>query len=85
MILLDLKQRPLPIEDLLLVAAEEPVLLRSLDGQEYVLELAGDLDREVMQLAENKEFMEFLYERAREPASVSLAALRERLGGAEQE
>jgi hypothetical protein len=79
MILLDLKKRPMQLEDLLQVATEEPILLRALDGQEYVLELADDLDREAARLGDSAKFMEFLYTRASEPAALSLTAIRERL------
>jgi hypothetical protein len=81
---IDLTQEQPSIDELLRMAAGDPVRIRNQDGEEFILEAADAFDREVAELSRSERFMSFLAERANEPAKTSLEALERRLAQAEQ-
>lgn len=81
---IDLAREQPSIDDLLRMAAGDPVRIRSQNGEEFILESADAFDREVAELARSERFMSFLSERAREPGQTSLADLERRVAQDEQ-
>lgn len=68
------------LEDLLERADQESLLLRTTDGREFVLAEVDDLSVEIEQIRRNPDLVEFLDERSRSRASVSLSDARRLLG-----
>ncbi len=60
------------------MAHDEPVLLRTAEGEEYAVGAVEDFQREVELIRTNPALMRLLDERSREPANVSLDSLRSR-------
>ncbi|MBI3944398.1 MAG: hypothetical protein HY321_00610 [Armatimonadetes bacterium] len=60
------------IQEVLRWADGDVVLIRDGNGKEFILEEADAFEREVAELGASKEFMRFLAERSKEPASISL-------------
>ena len=56
------------------------MLVVNRDGNEFVVEAADAIDREVAQLAASEKFMSLLDERSQEPGSVPLEEIEQRLG-----
>lgn len=68
------------LDDLLARADGENLLLRTADGREFVLAEVDDLTPEVELIRQNRELMEFLEQRSRHAASVSLNDAKRLLG-----
>ena len=81
---LDLGKQQITVDELLHTAVGETVLIRSRDGMTFVLEAADSFQREVAELASSEEFMAFLAQRSKEPASLSLDEIEQRLALEEQ-
>ena len=79
MITLDLRQQTLTVDELLRLASSDSVLIRTDDGQEYILESADEFDREVAMLGQSEKFMQFLAERSKEKGAVTLEQLKKDL------
>jgi hypothetical protein len=62
----------LDLEALITMAREEPILLLTADGQEFVLAEADDFEREVESLRGSQVFQQFLDERSRSAGRISL-------------
>jgi len=77
---LDVRQTPVSVDELLQMASNDAVLVVNRDGNEFVVEAADAIDREVAQLAASGKFMSLLDERSQEPGSVSLEEIERRLG-----
>jgi len=75
---LDVRQTPVSVDELLQMASDAAVLVVNRDGNEFVVEAADAIDREVAQLAASEKFMSFLDERSQEPGSVSLEEIERR-------
>ena len=68
------------LEDLLDLAQEDTILLRTPEGQQFIVSSeVEDFEAELESLRNNKEFMEFLDERSREEKTYSLAEVKKRL------
>jgi len=80
---IDLTQEHPSIDDLLRLAAGDPILIRNRDGREFLLETADLLDREVAELSRSERFMSFLADRSREPGKTSLEEIDRRIARAE--
>ena len=76
---LDVRQTPVSIDELLQMASADAVFVVNRDGNEFVVEAADAIDREVAQLAASEKFMSLLHERSQEPGSVSLEEIERRL------
>lgn len=68
------------VDALLRLAMHENIILKTLDGREFILAELDDFGREVELTRENQDLMRLLDERRQEDASISLAEARERLG-----
>jgi hypothetical protein len=77
---IELDQSNLTIVELIALAEEDTLILRKLDGSEFVLSAIDDLSTEVETLSQNQEFMDFLVDRSQSTRRVSLEEARKRLG-----
>lgn len=68
------------VNALLKRARQENLVLRSAEGDEFLLAELDDFDREIELTRENKQLMKLLDERAKEKATVSLQEAKKRLG-----
>ena len=75
----DLREKPVTVAELLQLASTDVVVIVNQDGNEFVIEAADALDREVAQLGASAKFMSFLAERSREPGSSSLEEVERRV------
>jgi hypothetical protein len=82
---IDLTQEQPSVNDLLRIAAADPIRIRSQGGEEFILESADAFDREVADLSRSDRFMSFLAERAREPGRTTLEEVERKLAQAEQD
>jgi hypothetical protein len=73
MITLDLRKQRITVEELFRAADTDSVLIVTDNGHEYLLETAGDFDREIAELGGSEKFMQFLSERRREQGRIPLA------------
>ena len=67
------------LDDVIVVATEEPVVLRRPDGAVFVLSQVDDFDVEVESLRKNPDFMALLRQFSREEATITLEDLRKQL------
>jgi hypothetical protein len=67
------------ISDLLSLAGEDTVLLKSPEGREFILAPVDDFDREIESVGQNRELLEFLEQRSRGEKTYTLSQVRERL------
>jgi hypothetical protein len=63
------------LQEMLAIAREEPLLLRTEGGEEFLLGTADELRSEANLLSQNTELMRFLDERFAEKATISLEEL----------
>ena len=75
---IELPSRALSLQELLAMARDEPVLLRTAAGEEYVVGAVEDFQLEIELMRANPALMRLLNERSREQANVSLDSLRPR-------
>ena len=76
---LNLAHEQIALEDLLKLAQGGSVRILTVDGRAFVLEDAGDFDKEVELLGRSTRFQSFLDERSKEPAVSSLEDYRRSL------
>jgi hypothetical protein len=75
-----LKSVPPELQTLLSQAQTDALVVRTPDGAEFLLTTVDEFDLEVVRTRANEELMTFLEQRAREPATVTLEDIRQRLG-----
>jgi len=68
------------LQDLLKLADDDNLILKTNDGREYVLAEVDDFDREIALVRQNNELTELLNERSREKNISSLPQARRKLG-----
>ncbi|MGQ0594296.1 MAG: hypothetical protein ACT4QB_17100 [Gammaproteobacteria bacterium] len=68
------------LRELLELADEESLLLKTPDGREFILSEVDDLSQEIEQIRNNPELLAFLAERSREKKTFSLHDVRRKLG-----
>lgn len=76
---IDLRQKKLTVKDLFRLARLEALLIRTEDGQIFILEEADAFEKEVAMLGNSKKFMKFLQKRAKEEATISIDELEDKL------
>ena len=76
---LDLRQRQVTVDELLQFASVDSVLIVNRDGDEFILEAADAVEREVTELGRSEKFMAFLAERSKEPGRTSLEEFEGRM------
>jgi hypothetical protein len=68
------------LAELLDLASEDTLILKTAEGREFVLAEVDDLDTEIAQIRQNEELMALLAERSREKKTYTLQQVREQLG-----
>jgi hypothetical protein len=68
------------LDEVIGLAKDELVVLRSTDGSVFALSEVDDFEVEVQLLKNNPEFMAFLRQLSQEKAAISLPDLRKELG-----
>jgi hypothetical protein len=76
---LDLTEKRITLDELLKLAAVDSVRILTADGRAFVLEEAGDFEKEVELLGKSKKFRRFLNERSKEAPTTSLEEYRRSL------
>jgi hypothetical protein len=77
---IDLTSGTPSVPELLNIASEDNVLLRTADGREYLLAEVDDFEREVALARQNQELMELLDQRSRPSKTYSIEEARKILG-----
>ncbi|MBI2431429.1 MAG: hypothetical protein HYV26_00985 [Candidatus Hydrogenedentes bacterium] len=77
---IDLRVGEQSLNDLLKLAKNEAILIRTATGEDFVLESAHDFDIEVATLGASQPFMDFLDARSKEPGSVPMSEVRRKRG-----
>ena len=78
---IDVSRASPTLREVLRLAAEDNVLLRTSEGRQYVLAEIDDFAEEVARVRNNAPIMELLNTRSKEPAHLSLNQVREKLHG----
>jgi hypothetical protein len=68
------------LAELLDLAGEDTLILKTAEGREFVLAEVDDLDTEIAQVRQNEELMTLLAERSHEKKTYTLQQVREQLG-----
>ena len=68
------------LAELLDLAGEDTLILKTAEGREFVLAEVDDLDTEIAQVRQNEDLMALLAERAHEKKTYTLQQVREHLG-----
>ena len=68
------------INTLLEKARKENLILRAVDGTEFILAEIDDFDREIELTRQNQELLKFLAERAKQTKTITLAKVKAELG-----
>lgn len=68
------------LAELLDLASEDTLILKTAEGREFVLAEVDDLDTEIAQVRQNEALMTLLAERSREKKTYTLQQVREQLG-----
>ena len=76
----DLTTERLTLAEILELAGEENIILRTSDGREFVVAEIDDFDKEIALIREQQELMEFLEQRSQETDTLTLQQVREKLG-----
>lgn len=69
--IIDLKSETHSVDELIILAKSETVLIHSVDGFDFILEEADEFDREVASLGSSDKFISFLKERSEEETDIS--------------
>ena len=77
---IDLSNGTPSVPELLDIASEDNVLLRTADGREYVLAEVDEFEREVALVRQNQELMELLDQRSRPSKTYTIEQARKILG-----
>jgi len=72
----DLRQGERSLSEVLALAKSEAVLIHSASGEDFLLEQADELDREVAALGGSEKFMSFLQARAKEGGDIPVEEIR---------
>jgi hypothetical protein len=76
----DLTTQLATLEEVLSLADQENVVLRTKEGREYVVAELDDFDRELELVRQNEELMELLARRSKDEPTFSLEEVRRELG-----
>jgi hypothetical protein len=68
------------LAELLDLAGEETLIIKTAEGREFVLAEVDDFDTEIAQVRQNEELMALLVERSHEKKTYTLQQVREQLG-----
>ena len=73
---IDLTKGQHSLSEVLSLAESEAVLIHSASGEDFVLEHADDLDREVAALGSSAKFLSFLTDRSKEAGDIPIEEVR---------
>lgn len=76
----DLTGKSIGLDDVLTMAADENVIVRTSDGREFVVAEIDDFDREVELVRQDAELISFLEARSKSPGAKPLAEVKKSLG-----
>jgi len=76
---IDITKSSPTLSEILRIASEDNVILKTAEGRQYVLAEIDDFAEEVNAVRQNKAIMQMLKERSREPATLTLRQVREQL------
>ncbi|MBU0568078.1 hypothetical protein KJ693_04850 [bacterium] len=76
---IELLDKPSGIDEVLKLASKENIILRTLDGREFILAEVDDFDKEIELTRQNQELMKFLEERSKETETFTLKQVRQQL------
>ncbi|MBC6481197.1 MAG: hypothetical protein GDA56_28945 [Hormoscilla sp. GM7CHS1pb] len=76
---IDLSRTVPTLSDILVLAGEDTIILKTTEGREFVLAEVDDFAREVELVAQNEELMQFLEQRSKEAKRYTLSQVREQL------
>ncbi len=76
----DLEKNSPTIKQLISLARKQNVLLRTAEGQEFVLAEIDDFAQEVASVRRNKDLMRLLARRSKEKETLSLEEVKQKLG-----
>lgn len=76
---IDLSATDANLAEILSLAGDETIILRTREGREFVISEVDDFTHEVALTAQNQELMEFLAERSKETKRHSISKVREML------
>jgi PHD/YefM family antitoxin component YafN of YafNO toxin-antitoxin module len=68
-----IEETPLDLPQLISLARQEPLLLLTAGGEEFVVAVADDFEQEVESLRRNHEFQQFLDRRAASSGRIALS------------
>jgi hypothetical protein len=77
---IDLALESPSIQDLLHLATEGNLILKTVDGHEFVLAEVDEFEREIALVRQRPELLEFLETRSKPEETLSLSQVREELG-----
>ena len=77
---IDLNAETPSLGELLLLANEENLILRTADGREFLIAELDEFDQEIALVRQNKELMDLLDERSKQESTYSLEEARRMLG-----
>lgn len=77
---IEVSSRSRTLNALLKRARKQNIILRALDGHEFVLAEIDDFNREIQLTRQHSKLMKLLDRRGREKATISLGAARQQLG-----
>ncbi len=80
---IDLTSEQHTLAEILKLARSEDVLIHSSSGDDYILEKAGEFEREAAALGASDEFTSYLQSRSDESGDLTLKQVRERQVGNE--
>ncbi len=78
---IDLSRSSPTLTEVLQLAGEENVVLRTAEGREYVLAEIDDFADEIASVVQNEALMKLLTERSKETTTFTLREVREQLQG----
>jgi hypothetical protein len=74
----DLRSEQRSLSEVLALAKSEAVLIRSPGGEEFLVEPAGEFDREIASLGSSERFLSFLDARSKETGDMPTRDVREK-------
>jgi hypothetical protein len=77
---IDLGATPVRLDELLQLASEENIILRTAEGREFVLAEVEDLEEETASILQNEELMQLLNERSSDRGVYTLEQVKQKLG-----
>ena len=76
---IDLKEGKPSVDELLVWAKSEAVIIQAVDGAHFVLEEADEFEQEVAALGRSENFMKFLEKRSKEKERIPIGEVARRL------